>query len=294
MLNELYKVFSETRVKTNKKQIRFSLKINKDFNYIINTDNQRLKQVLSNLIENAFKYTDRGSIEFGFEASINDVIFYVSDTGIGIPEDKKDIIFDRFYQLNNINDRKTSGTGLGLAICKNLVSLLGGKIWVESKECKGSTFYIKIPVDSIKKQPTPRITNKGKAGKMIINTDNYNWNNITILVAEDEDLNYKVLDTFLTRTKAHIIRAKDGAAAIEICRNQKIDVVLMDIQLPGIDGYEATQEIKKLNNRTPVIAQTSFAMAGEKEKCLQAGCDDFVSKPLNINLLMEKIEHYIR
>ncbi|MBN1115769.1 MAG: tetratricopeptide repeat protein [Bacteroidales bacterium] len=292
LLLELYKVFCEIRVKNNKKQIRFNLDIDNDYNYIINTDAQRLKQVLTNLIDNAFKYTDKGKIECGFSIEEKSVVFYISDTGIGIPVDKHEMIFNRFYQLKSINDRKISGTGLGLAICKNLVNLLGGQIWVDSQPGMGSTFSIRIPVESIKKQPVPaQYEENRKTSKTL--KKGYNWNNITILVAEDEDLNYKVLDTCLTRTNAHIIRAKDGASAIEICKNQRIDIVLMDIQLPGLDGYEATQEIKRINNRTPVIAQTSFAMVGEKERCLQAGCDDFISKPLNIDDLMRKIEHYL-
>jgi signal transduction histidine kinase len=293
LLNELYKVHVELKGKNKIKQVKFNLKTDFKYNYIINTDSQRLKQVLSNLIENAFKYTDNGKIDLGFECEDKNVTFFVSDTGIGIPKDKHRQIFDRFYQLNHLNDRKTSGTGLGLAICKNLVNLLGGEIWLESTPKIGSTFYIRIPVDSVKKQLIPRNREdaKGKTKNLAIS---YNWNNKTILVAEDEDLNYKVLDTCLSRTNAQVIRAIDGATAIEICKNQKIDVVLMDIQMPGMDGYEATQEIKKMNNRTPVIVQTSFAMAGEKEKCLQAGCDDFVSKPLNIEVLLKKIEHFIR
>ncbi len=293
LLNELYKIFSETRIQNKKKLIQFNLVSDTKFNYIINTDAQRLKQVLTNLIENAFKYTDKGRIDFGFQLGEQSVTFFVSDTGVGIPKDKQELIFSRFYQLNHMSERKTSGTGLGLAICKNLAALLGGNMWLESEPGKGSTFYIKIPVDSVKKQPNPQFIEESLNTKRQLQ-QGYNWNNITILVAEDEDLNYKVLDTCLTRTNAHIIRAKDGASAIEICRNQRVDVVLMDIQLPGLDGYTATQEIKKMNNRTPVIAQTSFAMTGEKEKCLQAGCDDFVSKPLNIELLLQKIEHYIK
>lgn len=292
LLNELFKVFSELRVKDDKKHIRFTKKMDAEFNYIINTDSQRLKQVLTNLIENAFKYTDKGKIEIGFETTEQSVEFYVSDTGIGIPKDKLDLIFNRFYQLNHLKDRKAGGTGLGLAISKNLVKLLGGKIWVESIQGKGSKFSIKIPVESIKKQVNPAFKPEEKKSKML--KPGYNWNNVTILVAEDEDLNYKVLDTCLTRTQAHIIRAKDGASAVEICKNQKVDLVLMDIQMPGMDGYEATQEIKRMNNRTPVIAQTSFAMVGEKERCLQAGCDDFVTKPLNIDTLLNKIENYIK
>lgn len=292
LLNELYKVFCELRVKDNKKHIRFVQNMDKEFNYIINTDSQRLKQVLTNLIENAFKYTDKGKIEIGFEATEQQVTFFVNDSGIGIPKDKLNVIFNRFYQLNHIKDRRAGGTGLGLAISKNLVKLLGGKIEVDSVEGKGSTFSIIIPVESIKKQHNPGFKVEEKKSNIL--KPGHNWNNVTILVAEDEDLNYKVLDTCLTRTNAHIIRAKDGASAVEICKNQKVDLVLMDIQMPGMDGYEATQEIKRMNNRTPVIAQTSFAMTGEKERCLQAGCDDFITKPLNINALLTKIEHYIK
>jgi signal transduction histidine kinase/CheY-like chemotaxis protein len=292
LLNELYNVFCELRKKDNKKQIKLSQKMDCEFNYIINTDSQRLKQILTNLIENAFKYTDKGKIEIGFETTNQAVVFYVSDTGIGIPKDKLNLIFDRFYQLNHLKDRSAGGTGLGLAISKNLVKLLGGKIWVESVQGKGSKFSISIPVESIKKQINPVFKLEEKKNEIL--KPGYNWNNITILVAEDEDLNYKVLDTCLTRTNAHIIRAKDGASAVEICKSQKIDLVLMDIQMPGMNGYEATQEIKRMNNRTPVIAQTSFAMVGEKERCLQAGCDDFVTKPLNISSLLNKIENYIK
>jgi len=295
LLCQIYEFYNELRGKNNKKHIRFNLNIEDDFSYIINTDSQRLKQVLSNLIDNAFKYTEKGEIKVGFETTENSVAFYVSDTGIGIPKDKQDEIFSRFYQLNVRKDRRLSGTGLGLAICVNLVKLLGGKLSVESEFEKGSKFKILLPVESVKKQPNPKVwEQKDNNTKPETVRPSYNWHNITILIAEDEDLNYKVLDSVLTRTKAHLIRAKDGISAVEICRNQKVDLVLMDVQMPGMDGYEATQEIKKLNNRTPVIAQTSFAMTGEKEKCLKSGCDDFISKPLNIQDLLKKIEHFIR
>lgn len=289
---EIFKVFDELRSKEKKEHIRFSHRYDNEFNYIINTDSQRLKQVLTNLVENAFKYTDKGGIEIGFRTNNQSVTFFVTDTGVGIPRDKLDVIFNRFYQLNHLKDRRAGGTGLGLAICKNLVKLLGGQILVESEPGKGSTFSIVIPVESIKKQINPGFKINDKKSNVINNS--YNWRDITILVAEDEDLNYKVLDTCLARTNAQIIRAKDGATAVEICKNQRIDLVLMDIQMPGMDGYEATQEIKRMNNRTPVIAQTSFAMSGEKERCLQAGCDDFITKPLNINILLDKIQHYLR
>ena len=294
LLIEIYKVYTELRIKNKeKKNVAFNLNIDNSYNYIINTDSKRLKQVLSNLLDNAFKYTDSGRIEIGFSATDSSVLFHVSDTGVGIPKDKHEVIFDRFSQLRYANDtRTTSGTGLGLAISKNLIKLLGGDMHVDSAVGMGSKFLIRLPVDSIKRQVNSTVGLKKKKAPIPIQSQ-YDWNELTILVAEDEDLNYKVLDTCLKKTKAHIIRARDGVSAVDICKTQKVDLVLMDIQMPGMNGYEATKEIKRLNNRTPVIAQTSFAMVGEKEKCLQAGCDDFITKPLDIKMLLQKIEDHV-
>lgn len=292
LLQDLYKIYSQIKTQKHHNHLRFKLNIADNYSYIINTDGSRLKQILSNLLENAFKYTEQGEIEIGFETSDASVTFYVSDTGIGIPKEKHELIFDRFYQLRSANERQTiKGAGLGLTISKNLVMLMGGKIWLNSEPGKGSRFMIRIPVESIKKQVN--ITYKEQKKEVDSIRNKYNFSHLTILIAEDEDLNYKVLDTCLSQTKANIIRAIDGKSAVEICHNQKVDIVLMDIQLPGMDGYEATQHIKSLNNRIPVIAQTSFAMKGEKERCLQAGCDDFITKPLSIELLLQKIQNHM-
>ncbi len=292
LLQDLYKVYSQIKTQKQHNHLRFKLNIANNYSYIINTDGNRLKQILSNLLENAFKYTEQGEIEIGFETSDSSVTFYVSDTGIGIPKEKHEVIFDRFYQLSSANERRTiKGAGLGLTISKNLVMLMGGSIRLNSEPGKGSRFIICIPVDSIKKQVN--ITYREQKKEVDTIRNRYNFSNLTILIAEDEDLNFKVLETCLSQTKATIIRANDGKSAVEICQNQKIDIVLMDIQLPGMDGYEATQQIKKLNNRIPVIAQTSFALKGEKERCLQAGCDDFITKPLNIEALLRKIHNYM-
>lgn len=289
--DDLFKVFSELKKKKNKDQIELKLNIDKEFHYIINTDENRLKQILSNLLDNALKYSCKGTVEFGFLPFDNEIEFYVEDTGTGIPKSRTNQIFKRFYQLNDNNNDPNTGTGLGLAICKNLVELLGGNIHVDSIYGEGSRFYFTIPVDSIKKQYIPKLKNKKELEP--IDTENVSFENKTILVAEDEELNYKVLDNFLKRINANVLRAKDGAAAIEIIQKEKIDLVLMDIQMPVLDGYDATKEIKRFNNRIPVIAQTSFAMDGEKEKCIEAGCDDFITKPLDLNLLVNKIRNYI-
>ena len=292
MMRELHKFYLEIRKKKDKAHIELELNIDQKNHYIINTDEQRLKQIMRNLMDNALKYTDEGCIEFGFTANGTHIQLFVRDTGAGIPDDKQELIFDRFYQLQSkTTEYKHSGTGLGLAICKNLTELLGGSIHVKSEVGKGSVFYVDLPVESVRKQYIPSngfiIPEKENTNGELILTDK------TILIVEDEELNYRVLNSFFSRTKANILRATNGANAIDLFKSQKIDLVLMDIQMPIMDGYDATKEIKKLNNRIPVIVQTSFAMEGEKEKCLKAGCDDFITKPLDINILTEKINHYI-
>lgn len=288
LVREIYRVFSEIKNK-NHYSSEFFLQINSQHDLIINTDSLRLKQVLSNLIDNAFKYTKDGIIEFGVIENEKELEFYVKDTGIGIPKDKQEKIFERFSQLEYSLDRKFGGTGLGLAISKNLTELLGGKISVKSDIDKGSTFYVRIPANDMRRID---VANEIISFSSIIKPNEFNWETKTILIAEDEELNYKVLDSCLAKTRARILRAQDGETAVKICQEEKIDLVLMDIQMPVMDGYKATSEIKRISNSTPVIAQTSFVMSNEREKCMVAGCDDYITKPLNIDDLLIKINRY--
>lgn len=292
LLNELHNIFTELKKKKNKNYIQLILDpYCLRNNVIINTDPYRLKQILSNLLENALKYTNKGSVEFGYVQKEQQLEFYVKDTGIGIPEEKFEFIFERFSQIDQSVEKQFGGTGLGLAITRNLVRLLGGKIWIESIVDKGSTFYFTLPFKEI--QIEPYSTKTSTRSKDSVSFFDYKWEGKTILVAEDEDLNYKVLESALLRTNAEVLRAKNGLEAVEHIRDHHIDMVLMDIQMPTMDGYKATQAIKKINHNIPVIAQTSFAMEGEKEKCLFAGCDDYLPKPLDLNELFDKINRYI-
>lgn len=292
LLNELNNIFTELKKKKNKDSIQLILDpYCLRNNVFIDTDPYRLKQILSNLLENALKYTFKGSVEFGYVQKNKQLEFYVKDTGVGIPEDKFDFIFERFSQIDQPVEKQFGGTGLGLAITRNLVKLLGGKIRIESVVNKGSTFYFTLPYKDIYIEP---YSAKAPAGSPdSISFFDYRWQGKTILVAEDEDLNYKVLESALSRTNAKVLRANNGVEAIENIRNNHIDLVLMDIQMPTMDGYKATQAIKRINHNIPVIAQTSFAMEGEKEKCLFAGCDDYLAKPLDLNELFSKINKYI-
>ncbi len=290
MLRELKKVFQKIKNKSNFRA-DLILAIDPYNDYIINTDVLRVKQILNNLIENAFKYTPKGIIEFGVKHTQDGMLFFVKDTGIGIPYEKQDKIFDRFSQIDSELNRKFGGTGLGLAISKNLAELLGGKIWVDSETDKGSAFYVLIPANDLRMVEIsgPVLPQMNK----LVNEKKYNWATKTILVAEDEELNYKVLNSCLSKTKARILRAENGEKAIEICQQEKIDVILMDIQMPVMDGYETAQRIKALNINVPIIAQTSYAMANEKEKCIDAGCDDYITKPLNLDQLLSLIDKFI-
>jgi PAS domain S-box-containing protein len=288
LLEELYQIYEQARKNSGKTNVRLELRIPDNANVVVNSDPYRLKQIISNLIDNSLKFTDTGYIEFGFTIEENDIILYVKDTGIGIPPEKQELIFKRFGRLHS-NDRNISGTGLGLAISKNLASLLNGKLWVESKENAGSAFYLKIP------NFTPAIEQEAPKISATEQKNNYIWTNKTILIAEDEDLNYKVLQIALVRTGAAIIRAHNGKEAVNmVSENKSIDIVLMDIQMPEMDGYEAMSLIKKAFPQKPIIAQTAFALLEERKKCIDLGFNDYVAKPIQIKELLSKIDVFLR
>ncbi|MGD2034054.1 MAG: tetratricopeptide repeat protein, partial [Bacteroidales bacterium] len=289
LMKEIKKVFIKLKLKYNY-PADLILNIENEKDYIINTDAIRVKQVMNNLLENAFKYTKKGIVEFGFSHTGNNIQFYVKDTGIGISPEKQTTIFERFSQIETDLNRKYGGTGLGLTISRNLAELLGGKLRVESKPGKGSTFYMQIPATGLRHVDVA--SEKPKAASPF-SKKNYNWESKTILVAEDEELNFKVLNSCLTRTRAKIIHARNGAEAIELFKKEKTDLILMDLQMPVMDGFQATYEIKKIDYNMPVIAQTSYVFANEKERCLDAGCDDFISKPLDLEYLLSKIDNYL-
>lgn len=290
LLQQVHSSFLTESMKEDKSDIK--LRVRKTFTNdacYIKTDPNRLRQILTNLVGNAYKFTKQGYIEFGYKylSGAGMLQFYVKDTGIGISPEKLKIIFKRFIQADNSYTRKYGGSGLGLAISKGFVELLGGKMWVDSEEKKGSTFYFTIPyIPATKQKPTSDSTARSR--------DSYKWHARHFLIAEDDRFSFKFLESFLKQTKASVIHAADGREAIEICKTRKdIDLVLMDIQMPEVNGLEATEAIKKFNNSLPIIAQTANAINEERQKCIDAGCDDFITKPVNIDELYAKIEKYI-
>ncbi len=254
---------------------------------IIYTDRHKLKQIMINLLKNATKFTLEGHIEYGYEIKDEkNILFFVKDTGVGIPKDKQEIIFDRFRQADDSLTRKFGGTGLGLAIAKHLVEILGGKIWLSSEIGKGSEFYFSLPCyvadESFKKTKEADIT---KAG--------FDLSGKVILVADDVESVYLYMKAILRKTNARLIWAKNGQEAIDICKeNKNISLVLMDIQMPVMNGLEATRLIKLFRNDLPIIAQTAYALKGDKEMSLNAGCDDYIAKPIDTKVLFTTIEKH--
>ncbi len=292
LLIELQNIFTELKKKKKKESIRLLLDpYCVRNNVIVQTDPYRLKQILSNLLDNAIKYTNKGSVEYGYKHHDAFLEFYVKDTGIGIPKEKFSFIFQRFSQIDQSVEKQFGGTGLGLAITSNLVTLLGGKIRVESRINEGSVFYFTLPFKEISIEPLSAGIQAHSRNS--VSFFDYKWEDKIILVAEDEELNYKVLESALLRTNSKVLRASNGLEAIEQIRKNHIDLVLMDIQMPVMDGYKAAKAIKKINHNIPVIAQTSFAMEDERERCLLAGCDDYLAKPLDLNELFEKMNKFM-
>jgi signal transduction histidine kinase/ActR/RegA family two-component response regulator len=251
------------------------------------TDDTRLRQILNNLLNNALKYTHSGSITFGYVFKEDFLEFYVSDTGIGIAEENQQLIFERFRQVDTNDASKYGGTGLGLSISLAFVKLLGGEIWVKSEYGKGSTFYFTIPFkpvqhtfDEVSQEPFQEV--------------DYNWNNKTVLVVEDEDINFIYIQELLSSTHINVIRATNGNEALEIYNmHPEINIILMDIKVPRIDGYALTNQLKKMRPEIAIIAQTAYAMSNDRKRAIDAGFDDYVTKPVSKNILLKSMEVFI-
>lgn len=258
-----------------------------DSGFRIFTDAIRVKQILSNLIGNAIKFTDEGFIETGYRIDSGKLLFYVRDSGIGIPKEHQKLVFERFGQVKETAFRNISGTGLGLTISKNLVELLGGKIWLDSFPNEGSTFWFTLPLKKMQSGSAPQSAKSSGSLRPDLSDK-------CILVVEDVDTNYFYISSLLEKMNARVIRAANGRRAVEMCKtDSSINLVLMDIELPVLNGYEATREIKKHRPGLPVIAQTAFAMAGERERSEEAGCDEYLAKPIRKDDLIETITKFI-
>jgi len=281
-MDELYSYFSSEIKDRLKKPIELNyVKGENDDKALIITDHQRVKQVLSNLISNAIKFTKEGSVEIGYDLKGNQVEFHVKDTGIGIPAEKKDIIFQRFSQIESGLTRQYEGAGMGLYLAKGMVHKLEGNLWYISTEGEGSVFYFSIPV--VRVLPVKDSIPQGKVPA-------YRWEGKKFLLVEDTVDVRMYFDELMQYTGAILEKASTGRKALEMVKESDYDLVLMDIRLPDINGFDVTRKIREFNHRLPIIAQTAIAIDSEKERCLESGCDDYISKPIKGNELLFKIE----
>ena len=285
LFSELSSFFTEYQHRIEKQKIKFSLQSHCG-PLVILIDKVKLKQIFINLINNAFKFTNEGKIEGGCIFDENQkLVFYVSDTGIGIPPDKQNIVFERFAQLPQDLKKNIGGTGLGLSIVKGLVSLLGGNIWLESEPCKGSTFSFTVSYITAQPFRQEETAKEKNTSKNILNN--------TVLIVEDDYYNAEYIKEILADTGLKILRAENGREAVELSINQPVDLVLMDICLPDMDGYEATRIIRKHKPGLKIIAQTAYASNDERQKALNAGCNDYISKPTSKDLLLSMINQHL-
>jgi len=253
---------------------------------IINTDSEKLEAILFNLVSNAIKFTKHGSIVFGCERQEGCLKFHVKDTGIGISANHERIVFERFRQGSELMDRNYEGSGLGLSISKYYAKMLGGNIWFESQVGKGSTFFFTIPfAGAFEKSKIKEFDGE--------NRDIQQTGRLKILIVEDDEISYSLLIRLIEGMTSEIIHAVDGAEAVQFCReNPDIDLVLMDIRMPEMNGLEATRLIRQFNKELIIIAQTAYGFASDCERALEAGCNDYISKPISKTMLIDLINKY--
>lgn len=281
----------------------------------IHSDKNRIFQVFSNLIGNAFKFTTEGSVSYGYKQEGERVVFYVKDTGLGIEPEKLGRVFQRFAKLNNF----AQGTGLGLSICKTIIERLGGEIAVSSEVGTGTTFTFWLPLENViqdtetgtnshlpgeavgtqpsevlpAKEDTPRPKEETTEKEEDLRTTAAGTEKATILIAEDTDSNFDLLNAILGR-KYRLVRARDGMEAVTMYDEVNPDLILMDIKMPNLDGLEATRIIRQLSAEVPIIAQSAYAYEHDRNAAEEAGCNDFISKPIAQEKLKEKIKKWLK
>jgi len=278
-------IYNFFKPQVEEKGMRFLLKstlLSKEAN--IRTDSEKVYSILTNLVKNAIKYSKEGTIELGYIKKDKTLEFYVKDTGIGIPKERQEAIFERFVQADITDKMARQGAGLGLSISKAYVELLGGKIWVESEEGVGSTFYFTLPYN-------PEPGEKRFPGEIDLSRDDMaQIKQLKIIIAEDDEASEKLISITVNKFSREVISARTGSEAVEICRtNPDADLILMDIQMPEMDGYEATRQIRQFNRDIVIIAQTAFGLTGDREKAIEAGCNDYIRKPVSKDELLSII-----
>jgi PAS domain S-box-containing protein len=279
-------VYKKSSPKCSKKNLDFIKQVPSDLKIQIITDDVLLEKALDHLVDNAVKFTDKGRITLGIRNSENEIELFVQDTGSGIDQEIQSSVFQIFMQEDLADTRGYEGSGLGLSITKGLIELMGGKIRMESEKGKGSAFFLTLP---LVKNKSKEIMSPDKTKSIINKSDS-----AVILIAEDDESNSSLLITVLKRASLKHLVAFNGAEAVELCRTHpEITLVIMDIKMPVMDGFSATRKIKEFRKDLPIIGVTAYAMTGDRDRALEAGCDDYLAKPVKSDQLIALIHSYI-
>lgn len=283
-VREVYEGYQSSSLLKEKPNVRMLLDLPETLDDVaIEGDMVRLRQVITNLVDNALKFTFEGSVTLGYR--LNDhqsVRFFCRDTGIGIPAKEHERIFNRFIKLNPLKERIIGGSGLGLSISRQLVELMGGEIWLDSEENKGTTFHFTIPLQLAFNTNAPLAS--------VLRRKDNDWSGKRVLIAEDEDSNYRLIEAYLKPTRIEIVRALDGAMALEIMRQTRVDLALLDILMPNINGYEVALEVRKVYPGLPIIFQTAYTSYGADEAAYARLANDIVYKPVSRQKLIDVME----
>ncbi|MBD3823900.1 MAG: response regulator [Epsilonproteobacteria bacterium] len=300
LTHELYELFSESA-----KEKGLFFNVNDEYGGELYTDKERLSQILKNLLSNAFKFTHNGSVTLGIkrrEGTRSMLELSVTDTGIGITKEQESFIFEPFRQADGSTSRKYGGTGLGLSISKGLAEMLGGEITLQSKPGEGSRFSLFIPLQGLdsddKEQTYPQEpeTVITQSEDELAENPKVNLEGVRVLIADDDARNIFALTSMFESQGADILNAFNGTEALEVLKQEKIDIVLMDIMMPELDGYETIRKIRKdlSMHELPIIAMSAKTMQEDREQCLQAGASDYLSKPLDFDILSKMVEGWVR
>ena len=287
-VNEIiYDLYNFFKIQCDANKVNLKLDITSN-DLRINSDRTKFNSILTNLIKNAVKFTDNGEITIGYKKESEHYLFYIKDTGIGIPKNRQKAIFNRFVQADIKDVNAFQGSGLGLSIAKAYVEMLEGKIWVESEINEGATFYFTVPLEKVINN---NLEDSNKEKEHMFTTS---IKKLKILIAEDDIISFTFLSTLLSKLGHEIIHAENGKKAIEICKSQNdIDIILMDIKMPEVDGLEATMEIRKFNNSVYIIAQSAYVFEDDFINSKKVGCNEFITKPIAKDELINMINKFI-
>jgi CheY-like chemotaxis protein/nitrogen-specific signal transduction histidine kinase len=292
-MNEVYSSIFRKKQKDGKDQVELIVEkhTQEEFGQI-QSDPGRIQQILNNLLAFSIRNTNKGTIKFGYTIKDPKTIeFYVIDTGLGLNKEDQKIAFDYFWQFEDITHQHLADNGLALTIAKNLVELLGGKIWLNSELNQGNEFYFTLPIEKPGKASEIKLPEVIPAGE--ISKLEPNWKDKVILTVEDDAINYQFIEALLEKSQVQLLHAENGTQALELCKTiNKIDLILMDIKLPEKNGYQITKEIKSFRE-IPIIALTAFSVNEVRNKCLSSGCEDVISKPVEIELLLNILNKYL-